>query len=137
VIEVVELGRRSGLLSVERNAGTVLEEGVVYFISGRPVFAALGSLRGRDALRALSRWAECRFAFDPDVPPPAPNVSAPIPSVEMPTGPQRALRRQTASSGPGSSDYSMPNSSSWSTGSGASSGIWNTGSRPPQPERHP
>src|SRR5689334_3244006 len=85
IIEVVELGRRTGLLSVERDTGSIIEEGAVYFISGHPVFAALASLRGRDALRALSRWAECRFAFDPDAPPPAPNVSAPVPSVEMPS----------------------------------------------------
>lgn len=166
VIEVVELGRRSGLLSVERDAGTILEEGVVYFISGRPVFAALGSLRGRDALRALSRWAECRFAFDPDAPPPAPNVSAPVPSVETPSRPQRAAPRQGAysgTSGPGVSGYANSNGNGWMHGtgagagagagtgtgaagsganswmndSGASSGIWNVDNLPPQEYRQP
>ena len=140
VIEVAELGRRSGLLSAERDAGNIIEEGVIYFISGRPVFAALGSLRGREALRLLTTWTGCRFAFDPDAPPPAPNVSAPVPSVEMPSRPQHAAPRQSSypgTSGPGASGYSLPNGntganggngangSGWQNGNGANSGLWN------------
>ncbi len=152
IIEVVELGRRSGLLSVERDTGSIIEEGVVYFISGRPVYAALASLRGRDALRSLSRWAECRFAFDPDAPPPAPNVSAPVPSVEMPSAPQRSAPRQSSypgASGPGSSGFSRSNGNGWMNGNGANSGngwmngngansgLWNADNTPPQEQRPP
>jgi len=75
VIEVVELGRRNGMLAVERNAGSILEEGEIYFLSGRAIYAALGGLRGREALAMMGRWGECRFAFDPLAPRPAPNVS--------------------------------------------------------------
>ena len=75
VIEVVELGRRSGMLAVERGAGSVIEEGEIYFLSGRAIYAALASLRGREALGMMARWGECRFAFDPLAPRPAPNVS--------------------------------------------------------------
>ncbi|MEO7001722.1 MAG: DUF4388 domain-containing protein [Ktedonobacterales bacterium] len=75
VIEVVELGRRSGMLAVERGAGSVVEEGEMYFVSGRAIYAALAGLRGREALAMMARWGECRFAFDPTAPRPAPNVS--------------------------------------------------------------
>ncbi|MGE5334272.1 MAG: DUF4388 domain-containing protein [Nitrososphaerota archaeon] len=81
VIEVVELGRRTGLLSAERDVNG-LEEGEIYFISGHPVFAALGTLAGRDALNVLVRWGECRFAFDTSAPRPIPNVSGVLPAVD-------------------------------------------------------
>ena len=81
VIEVVELGRRTGLLSAERDANG-LEEGEIYFISGHPVYATLGRLTGREALAMLLRWAECRFAFDPSAPRPIPNVSGVLPAID-------------------------------------------------------
>jgi Domain of unknown function (DUF4388) len=85
VIEVVELGQRTGLLSVERGSGSVQEEGEIYFISGRAIYAALAGLRGREALAALSRWGACRFAFDRDAPRPAPNLTNPQqPAVRTP-----------------------------------------------------
>lgn len=78
VIEVVELGQRTGLLTVERGSGSVQEEGEIYFVSGRAVYASLAGLRGREALAGLSRWGSCRFAFDKDAPRPSSNL-APIP----------------------------------------------------------
>ncbi len=81
IIEVVELGRRTGLLSAERDANG-LEEGEIYFVSGHPVYAALGSLTGRDALNVLVRWGECRFAFETSAPRPIPNVSGVLPAMD-------------------------------------------------------
>ena len=81
VIEVVELGRRTGLLSAERDANG-LEEGEIYFISGHPVYAALERLTGREALNILLRWGECRFAFEPSAPRPIPNVSGVLPALD-------------------------------------------------------
>ncbi|HEU5348218.1 MAG TPA: DUF4388 domain-containing protein [Ktedonobacterales bacterium] len=81
VIEVVELGRRTGLLSVERDVNG-LEEGDIYFVSGRPIFAAFGPLTGREALNVLVHWGECRFAFEPSAPRPIPNVSGILPAVD-------------------------------------------------------
>src|SRR5690348_16994449 len=78
VIEVVELGQRTGLLTVERGSGSVQEEGEIYFVSGRAVYASLAGLRGREALAGLSRWGSCRFAFDKDAPRLSSNL-APIP----------------------------------------------------------
>jgi len=77
VIEVVELGQRTGLLSVERGSGSVLEEGEIYFVSGRAIYAGLAGLRGREALAAMSRWGACRFSFDRDAPRPTPNLTNP------------------------------------------------------------
>src|SRR5215469_8004267 len=74
VIDVVEMGRRTGLLSVERGSGSVLEVGEMYFVTGSPTYASLASLRGREALTALSHWGPCRFAFESDSAPPAPNI---------------------------------------------------------------
>ena len=81
VIEVVELGRRTGLLSAERDA-LDLEEGEIYFISGHPVYAVLGPLAGRDALSVLLRWGACRFAFETSAPRPIPNVSGVLPALD-------------------------------------------------------
>lgn len=80
VIEVVELGRRTGLLSVERGSGALLEEGDIYFVVGRTIFATLAGLRGREALAMLGRWGDCRFSFDPTSPRPTPNVSGSLSS---------------------------------------------------------
>jgi Domain of unknown function (DUF4388) len=84
VIEVVELGRRSGLLAVERGAGATLEQGEIYFISGRATFAATDHLRGREALAALGQWGPCRFAFEPAAPQPIPNLSGQMGTVRAP-----------------------------------------------------
>jgi hypothetical protein len=81
VIEVVELGQRTGLLTAERGSGSVLEEGELYFSSGRVIYAALAGLRGREALAVLSRWGPCRFAFERDTPPPVPNIPSSQPAM--------------------------------------------------------
>ena len=81
VIEVVELGQRTGMLSVERGSGSVREDGEIYFVAGRAVYASLAGLRGREALAALGRWGPCRFAFDAEAPHPAPNLTASAPGV--------------------------------------------------------
>lgn len=85
VIEVVELGRRTGLLSVERGSGSVHEEGEIYFLHGRATYASLAGLRGREALAAMGRWGACRFSFDRDLPSPAANIAAPPPGAPAPS----------------------------------------------------
>jgi hypothetical protein len=74
VIEVAELGRRTGLLTAERGTPSYAEEGEVFFASGRAIYAATGQLRGREALAALSQWGSCRFAFLTDAAPPPANI---------------------------------------------------------------
>jgi hypothetical protein len=102
VIEVVELGRRTGLLSVERGTAAIQEEGAIYFMNGHAIYAAVASLRGSEALMILGRWGECRFAFDPNAPRPTPNVSGVLPSLEMvdPAHGARSSPSLSAPSGP-------------------------------------
>jgi hypothetical protein len=88
VIEVVELGQRTGMLLVERGSGSVLEEGEIYFIGGRAVYASLAGLRGREALAALSRWGACRFAFDREASRPEVNLTNPSQPALSALGPQ-------------------------------------------------
>lgn len=116
VIEVVELGQRTGMLAVERGSGSVLEEGEMYFVSGRVIYASLAGLRGREALAALSRWGPCRFCFDRDVPQPVPNVP-----IESSSGQRAAVRPGFGASTPG---YRSPSSYE-------SSGVWPMQTPPP------
>src|SRR5258708_11128421 len=113
VIEVVELGQRTGLLSAERGSGSVLEEGALYFASGRVMYASLAGLRGREALAALGRWGACRFSFDSNVQPPIPNITAVFPIPDMP--PQM---RRGASPPPSGPPASVPGQRR------ADSGVW-------------
>jgi hypothetical protein len=84
VIEVVELGRRSGMLAVERGEGQTFEEGGIFFVGGHATYAVTGNLHGREALAALAQWGACRFAFQSDIPPPPPNISGPLRTAGVP-----------------------------------------------------
>src|SRR5260370_32156678 len=68
VIDLLNVRRRSGLLSVERFVGGRFEEGEIYFEQGRPTYARTGDLNGKDALSWLTNWREVYFAFDKDAP---------------------------------------------------------------------
>ena len=74
VIEVIELGRRTGLLSVERDGAAGLEEGDIYFLNGQAIYASMGIQSGRSAFELLRTWGACRFAFLSDIPRPMPNI---------------------------------------------------------------
>jgi hypothetical protein len=138
VIEVVELGRRTGLLSVERGAGQVVEEGEIYFMSGRAIYAAVAHLRGREALSVLARWGECRFAFDPNAPRPTPNVSGVLPSLDM-VEHTRGVRPPSTPPPPQSGPFGGPSAPLPAPQSGpysppdTSSGAW----RVPPPSSYP
>lgn len=77
VIEVVELGRRTGLLCAERGSGGYIEEAEIYFMGGRAVYAATTSALGPDALVDVGQWGTCRFCFDTTAPQPVPNLAGP------------------------------------------------------------
>jgi hypothetical protein len=92
VIEVIELGRRTGLLSVERTGQSGFEEGDIYFVNGEAIYASAGAQSGRAALDVLRAWGACRFAFFSDIPKPIPNIG-PEPRGLRPsqTGPIRSV----------------------------------------------
>lgn len=107
VIEVVELGRRSGLLTVERGASQALEQGEVYFLQGRAIYALVEGLRGREALAVLAGWGQCRFAFEPNAPRPAPNVIEQPPAQAPQRGPTTDGRQHASQNGH-SGQYAPP-----------------------------
>jgi hypothetical protein len=59
VIQVIQLGRKTGELTVERESGTRLEQGVVPFVT----LASAYQLRGLAAFQWLNTWGSCRFTF--------------------------------------------------------------------------
>jgi hypothetical protein len=80
VIQVIQLGRKTGILHVVRGEGVQLEEGSITFTQGQIAQASSGTRTGQAALVWLSTWNACRFTFTPTEP-------------ERPTGPHSALPR--------------------------------------------
>lgn len=86
VLQVIRLGRRTGILSVERGSGRTFEEGYITFVDGQITQAHTGRLSGADAFNTLITWEACRFVFLSQSPP---TLSAPSlpPSIRPPTLP--------------------------------------------------
>lgn len=66
VIQVLQLGQKTGRLVVERNAGPQFEQGIITFVNGQVVQASVNEQQGPDALNWLKSWGACRFTFTPD-----------------------------------------------------------------------
>lgn len=64
IINMITLGRQSGILRVIRGQGNTRELGQIKFIDGEPVTALLGQLTGGNALGVLINWGECVYSFD-------------------------------------------------------------------------
>ncbi|HEX6553281.1 MAG TPA: DUF4388 domain-containing protein [Ktedonobacteraceae bacterium] len=65
VIQVIQLGKKSGLLTVERGEGITFEEGAITFVNGQAREAQVGKYTGIDAFNWLNTWGPCLFAFTP------------------------------------------------------------------------
>jgi hypothetical protein len=78
VIQVIQLGRKTGVLTVERGEGTNLEGGEISFVNGQITHAHIGQLDGQKAMNWLSTWGNCRFLFTPSG---SERVTGPIPSL--------------------------------------------------------
>lgn len=65
VIQVIQLGRKTGILTVERSSGNSLERGTIYFVNGLMTKANAHQLSGLPAFRWLNSWGSCRFNFTP------------------------------------------------------------------------
>ena len=63
VIQVIQLGRKTGELTVEREGGTRLAQGVLCFVNGLMTQASAHQLRGLAAFQWLNTWGACRFTF--------------------------------------------------------------------------
>lgn len=63
IIQLLHLGFKNGVLTVERDAGTSVEEGYIVFNNGRVVEAKVGHYTGLTAFNYLNSWRTCRFSF--------------------------------------------------------------------------
>lgn len=63
VVDALQLGEKTGILTVEREEGGSLEVGTIMFVNGSAVDATLGAFQGREAATRLFSWQECRFSF--------------------------------------------------------------------------
>src|SRR5258708_9074939 len=64
IINMISLGRQSGILRVIRGQGPTREIGQIKFLDGDPTTALLGQLTGQNALTVLANWGECVYSFD-------------------------------------------------------------------------
>ncbi|SRR6266567_2612211 len=83
VIDVLQLGKKTGILTVERGEGATFEEGIMTFVDGQVIQATIGPYVGRDAATKLFSWQACRFMFVPTLPAQL-NIST-LPTPQLPT----------------------------------------------------
>ena len=69
VIQTVQIGRRTGVLTARRGEGVTLEEGAISFVNGQVTEASAGRRSGSEALNWLSAWGQCRYTFTPSAAP--------------------------------------------------------------------
>ena len=102
VIQVLQLGHKTGRLLVERDEGLRFEQGIITFVNGQVVQASVNQRQGPDALNWLRSWGPCRFAFTPE---PRPgNAAARPPGVT----PQTSALRGSGYRANGTSPLSAP-----------------------------
>jgi hypothetical protein len=65
IIQVIQLGQKTGYLTIERGEGSEKEAGELVFVSGQIAEAHCGDLMGQQALDWLKTWRVCRFLFIP------------------------------------------------------------------------
>ena len=63
IIQLIQLGRRTGTLTARRGEGIVQEQGSITFLKGQITQANVGRRNGAEALNTLSAWGNCRFVF--------------------------------------------------------------------------
>jgi hypothetical protein len=68
VINIIQMGEKSGVLSVERGENRTFEEGFIKFISGQIVEAGTNQQSGMTAFTYLNSWQVCRFSFIAQIP---------------------------------------------------------------------
>jgi hypothetical protein len=100
VIQVLQLGKKTGTLFVERGEGTQREEGTISFIQGQITHASAGQRTSQASLIWLGTWTTCRFTF----------VPADTGHPERLTGPLVALPRTPSQPGTGTLRAEHPTS---------------------------
>nr|BBH95964.1 hypothetical protein KTA_41630 [Thermogemmatispora argillosa] len=67
IIQLIQLARGSGTLTVWRGTGELFEEGAITFVKGQVTQASAGRRKDHAALNWLSTWGRCRYNFTPAV----------------------------------------------------------------------
>lgn len=80
IMQILQLGFRTGTLTVERSTGDGIEEGFVVFNNGQVVSARANRYIGVSAFNYLRNWGTCRFSFLEGV------TTGPLPA-ELPSSP--------------------------------------------------
>jgi Domain of unknown function (DUF4388) len=83
VIQVIQLGRKSGILTVERGEGVALETGEVIFVHGQITHAHSRDFSGQQAIEWLLSWRACRFLFMPQASEKTTKPMAVLPSTDV------------------------------------------------------
>jgi hypothetical protein len=65
VIQVIQLGHKTGTLTVERDSSSGPEQGIILFVNGQVARASLHQHEGTLAFKQLNTWSACRFTFTP------------------------------------------------------------------------
>ncbi|HEX6108227.1 MAG TPA: DUF4388 domain-containing protein [Ktedonobacteraceae bacterium] len=86
VIQVIQLGLKSGVLTVERGEGATFEEGMITFVNGQAVEALTAFFNGQNALSRLSSWGTCRYAFIATPTAEIPSIPAPVSTTALEQG---------------------------------------------------
>lgn len=89
VIQVIQLGRKTGTLTAERDGSNGLEQGIIFFVNGQVARARAYSLEGTAAFQWLNTWSACRFTFVPS--------TSPATTVKLPAVPADYIPDQEAS----------------------------------------
>ena len=63
IIQLIQMGRRTGTLTVRRGEGLTQEEGTITFSKGQVTQTSAGRRTGSEALNWLTTWGSCRFTF--------------------------------------------------------------------------
>src|SRR5258707_15697147 len=60
---IILMGKKRGVLTVERGEGRSLEEGLIIFVRGQVVEARVNQRSGLAAFTYLNAWQVCHFSF--------------------------------------------------------------------------
>lgn len=113
LIQIIHLGRKNGVLTVERMTGSIVEEGYIIFSNGRVVEAKVGRAHGLAAFNYLNTWQACHFSFVNDTERAPQSPSSPL----LTPGPLYPTTGDLASNRPKQSGYQSAASSTYSEGS--------------------
>jgi hypothetical protein len=110
LLEVARTEQRNGLLHVTSSQQGLIEEGDIYLLAGRPVYARAGNLAGVQALYRLAHWQRVSFIFAANAPRPPANIFASPARPEPTPAPGlfwQAQKQALSASVPGS-EYFVP-----------------------------